>query len=181
MTQWLSWAYQTARKQGWWTCPAYHGLYGQHCYHCGDKNWCVVNIWWWCFRHWISSGISGEISFLGHNSHSPQTKTQVQNMKLKLLTQIDALQGPWVMWKPPHPPPPPQHVPKTKHKKRKQLRKPSVKIVKEHEFKITRHQCMTRKYTLCNKKFKSMKELNDHVTEHHQYRFLCKYHHCRKS
>ena len=31
------------------------------------------------------------------------------------------------------------------------------------------------------KKFKSMKELNDHVMEHQKYRFLCKYHHCRKS
>ena len=40
---------------------------------------------------------------------------------------------------------------------------------------------MTRKCVLCKSKFKSTKELNDHMTEDHKYKFLCKYCHCRKS
>ena len=59
--------------------------------------------------------------------------------------------------------------------------KPRVKIVKEREFKIRCQWCMTRKCTLCKSKFKSMKELNDHMMDDHKYKFLCKYHHCHKS
>ena len=75
----------------------------------------------------------------------------------------------------------PEHKAKLKTKKRKLRCKPRVKIVKEREFKIRCQWCMTRKCVLCKSKFKSMKELNDHMTEEHKYKFLCKYHHCRKS
>ena len=64
-----------------------------------------------------------------------------------------------------------------KHHKRK-LR---IKIVKERQYKIRRWQCMTRKCSLCKIKFKSTKELNDHITNRHEYEFLCKYHKCCKS
>ena len=80
---------------------------------------------------------------------------------------------------PPHLPP--EHEPQPKCKKRKLKHKPRVKIVKEHEYKIRCQQCMTRKCVLCKSKFKSTKELNDHMTEDHKYKFLCKYHHFRKS
>ena len=79
------------------------------------------------------------------------------------------------------PSPSPEHESKPKHKKRKCKHKPRVKIIKEHEYKIRHQQCMSRKCVLCKSKFKSTKEPNDHMTEDHKYKFLCKYRCCRKS
>ena len=47
-------------------------------------------------------------------------------------------------------------------------------------FKIRRRQCMTRRCSLYPKKFKSTKELNDHISYEHNYKFLCKFHPCHK-
>ena len=74
---------------------------------------------------------------------------------------------------------PTESEPKRKRKCRK--RKPKVKIVKGKEFKIRRWQCTTWRCSLCPKKFKSTKELNDHISNEHDYKFLCKFHPCHKA
>ena len=53
--------------------------------------------------------------------------------------------------------------------------------MKEKEFKIRRWRCMTRRCSLCPKKFKSTKELNDHISNEHNFKFLCKFHPCHKA
>ena len=53
--------------------------------------------------------------------------------------------------------------------------------MKEKEFKIRRWQCTTRRCSLCPKKFKSTKELNDHISNEHNYKFLCKFCPCHKA
>ena len=40
---------------------------------------------------------------------------------------------------------------------------------------------MTKKCSLCKEKLKLTKELNDHITNEHEYEFLCKYCRCHKS
>ena len=40
---------------------------------------------------------------------------------------------------------------------------------------------MTRRCSLCPKNFKSTKELNDHISNEHNYKFLCKFHPCHKA
>ena len=41
-----------------------------------------------------------------------------------------------------------------------------------------RHWCTTRKCSLCGKKFASTQALNIHVTDKHEYKFLCKFRKC---
>ena len=40
---------------------------------------------------------------------------------------------------------------------------------------------MTRRCSLCPKTFKSTKELNDHISNEHNYKFLCKFCPCHKA
>ena len=80
--------------------------------------------------------------------------------------------------------PTPIPIPTESEPKRKQKctkRKLKVKIVKKKEFKIRRRWCMTRRCSLCPKKFKSTKELNDHISNEHNYKFLCKFCPCHKA
>ena len=57
----------------------------------------------------------------------------------------------------------------SKHRQKHRERKLRIKIVKERQFKIRRRRCMTRKCSLRKKKFKLTKELNDHITNEHEY------------
>ena len=80
---------------------------------------------------------------------------------------------------PPHPPPSPpsteMKTPKSKHRKKRK-----TQVVKEKKYILRRRRrCMTRKCSLCGKKFASTQALNIHVTDEHEYKFLCKFRKCR--
>ena len=52
--------------------------------------------------------------------------------------------------------------------------------MKEKIYILRRHHwCTTRKCSFCGKKFASTQALNIHVTDEHEYKFLCKFRKCR--
>ena len=80
---------------------------------------------------------------------------------------------------PPHPPPSPPST-EMKKPKPKCCKKRKTQVVKEKKYILCRRRWhMTRKYSLCGKKFASTQALNIHVTDEHEYKFLCKFRKCR--
>ena len=76
---------------------------------------------------------------------------------------------------PPSPPSTEMKKPKWKHRKKRK-----TQVVKEKKYILRRHcWCMTRKCSLCGKKFANTQALNIHVTDEHEYKFLCKFRKCR--
>ena len=78
---------------------------------------------------------------------------------------------------PSHPSPPSTEMkkPKPKHRKKRKTR-----VVKEKKYILCRCcRCMTRKCSLCGKKFASAQALNIHVTDKHEYKFFYKFRKCR--
>ena len=68
----------------------------------------------------------------------------------------------------------PQATPEKSKACRHRCRKPTQIVIKQKEFKIRRGARRTEKScTLCGKKFECRKNLNDHTTDDHSYRFLC--------
>ena len=68
----------------------------------------------------------------------------------------------------------PQATPEKSIAHRHRCRKPTQIVIKQEEFKIHRGARRTKiSCTLCGKKFECQKDLNDHTTDDHSYRFLC--------
>ena len=61
--------------------------------------------------------------------------------------------------------------------------KKKAKVVKSKEYKIwqPKKRAFIRKCSLCSEKFRSQKELNDHVAGYHKYKFLCSDRKCGKT
>ena len=99
------------------------------------------------------------------------------------MTLIAESHNQWAMYHmsiPPHPPPPSPPSTEMKKPKLKCCKKRKTGVVKEKKYILHRHhRCMTRNCLLCGKKFASTQALNIHVTDEHEYKFLCKFRKCR--
>ena len=68
----------------------------------------------------------------------------------------------------------PQATPEKSKAHLHRRRKPTKIVIKQKEFKIFQGaRCAKKLCTLCGKKFKCQKDLNDHTMDDHSYRFLC--------